>query len=99
MEQLVPLLSRRRPVAHGPLGMKEKQAREVNGEEGPTLSKTKTERVGHPRGFSAASMRHPPNRSGAPSAYFSFRTKCEMEIVDRAGQKRYKQIVSGPPAP
>jgi hypothetical protein len=60
VEQLVALLSRRRPAAYGPLGMKEKQAREVNSEEGPTLSKTKTERVGHPRGFSAASMRHPP---------------------------------------
>jgi hypothetical protein len=60
VEQLVPLLSRRGPVAHGPLGMKKKQAGEFNGEEGPTLSKTKTERVGHPRGSSAASLRHPP---------------------------------------
>jgi hypothetical protein len=53
MEQLVPLLSRRRPAANGPLGMRRTASKS---EERPTLSKT--ERVGHPRSHSR--MRHPP---------------------------------------
>ena len=62
MEQLVPLLSRRGPVAHGPLGMKEKQAGEVKGEEGPTLSKTKNERVGRPGALAQQACATRPTR-------------------------------------
>jgi hypothetical protein len=46
--------------------MKEKLTGEVNGEEAPTLSKTKTERVGHPRGSCPASMRHRPGHFQLP---------------------------------
>ncbi len=65
--------------------MKKKQAREVDGEEGPTLSKTKTERVGHPRGFSAASMRHPPSRFCVKSQEILYKPSRDILYIQTLG--------------
>src|SRR5882724_4986474 len=51
------------PPADGFLGMKETPTQQqASSEEGPTLSEHKIERVGHPRGLIALSVRHPRAR-------------------------------------